>query len=85
MLAAQLRRGLVCGGLLSLRCLVQPRTEAVLDDGFVHVLLLWLWLPMIPQKWEDVPWCVSLTLLMQRAQGEKRGVYSVPFFPHMDK
>ena len=40
-------------------------------------------LPMIPETWEDVPWCVSLTLLMQRAQGEKRGVYSVPFFPHM--
>ena len=35
--------------------------------------------------WEDVPWCVSLTLLMQRAQGEKHGVYSVPFFPHVDE
>ena len=33
MLAALLRRGLVCGGLLSLLCLVQPRTEVVLDDG----------------------------------------------------
>ena len=47
--------------------------------SFVHLLLLWLWLPMMPEKWEAVPWCVSLTLLMQRAQGEKHGVYSVPF------
>ena len=33
MLAALLRRGLVCGGLLSLLCLVQSGTEAVLFDG----------------------------------------------------
>ena len=33
MLAALLRRGVVCRGLLSLLCLVQPRTEAVLDDA----------------------------------------------------
>ena len=33
MLAALLRRGLVCGGLLPLRCLVQSGTEAVLFDG----------------------------------------------------
>ena len=49
------------------------------------MLLLWLCLPMIHEKWEDVPWCVSLTLLMQRSQGEKRGVYSVPFFLHVDE
>ena len=49
------------------------------------MLLLWLWLPMIPEKWKDVPLFVSLTLLLQRAQGEKRGVYSVPFFPHVDE
>ena len=28
------------------------------------------------REMEAVPWCVSLTLLMHRAQGEKRGVYT---------
>ena len=36
-------------------------------------------LPMIPETWEDVPWCVSLTFLLQRAQGEKRGVVCALF------